>query len=130
MDYPKSIHTELYVSEQTYKEASSKIKSKAIRSFLEGLARSKNKFRRQLPLEDESFKDSERISKRKTVIGTNNTYKILVECLNKEEGLIKEYQKTLTTNQLDKNHYQVISRQLNNALKAFNQLRAIKLSAS
>lgn len=130
MNFQKNIYTELFMSEQTYKEASSKIKSKAIKSFLEELAKSKSRFRKQLSIEKNEEIRPERTNNPKVAVETTDAQKILIQCLNEEENLIRQYQKTLNTKRLGQNHYKILSVQLNNALKAFNQLRAIKLSTS
>jgi len=100
MNYPEIIQKELYVSEHTFKEASSQVKAKKIRSFLKKLALTKNRFRQQLF----STKKTELIEFDKPFIkfDTADTQLILVKCLNEEESLIKEYQKALSTNRLDK----------------------------
>lgn len=130
MKHTNNIQTELYLLEHTYQEASTKIKSKSIRSFLEKLANKKKVFRSQLPSNGKHNAKTEVMTTPKVDIGTSDAKKILVNCLNKEEKLIKVYQKLLNTDRLDQNHHLLLSRQLNNALISFNQLRAIKLSGS
>ena len=130
MKYSKSIHTELYLSEQTCKEASSIIKSKSIKAFLNKLADSRKNFRKQLSMSDKM--ENRHVSMGINRIGfeTSSVQQILVQCLNEEENLIREYQRALNTRQLDQDHYQILSSQLNGALQDYNRLRAMKLSES
>ena len=130
MKYSNNIHTELYLSEQTYKEASSIIKSKSIKVFLNKLADSRKSFRKQLSVDNKVGNRLLSIGKYNVGFDTTSLQQILIKCLNEEENLIREYQRALNTNRLDQDHYQIISKQLNGALKDYNQLRALKLSES
>lgn len=129
MNYYKNIGSELYLLEQTYKEASLKIKSSPMKTFLKTQAETRKKFRNQLKIDTPSKVKNGLPGNIQTVLGSD-TQVILIQCLTEEENLIKEYQKALSTDKLDKGNYQMVSQQLFNALVVYNQLRAMKLSFS
>lgn len=125
-----NIKNELRKVENIYSTASDLTSIQSIKEFLVTLAKDKKQCSHELSGAEPQKDNQVKIKENLFTQGKVRTETLLVRCLNEEENLIKSYQKSLTRDSLNDQQALILLRQLNDALAAFNQLRAFKLSRS
>ena len=123
-----SIYTELKKIEHGYKSASRKISKSSIKNYLNELSEEKHKHRIDLSsCNPQSVKNyhTDVSNYEKSATKPAN---ILRTCISDEEDLIRVYQISLSTVNLKRREELLIKDQLNDALAALIQLKAIRQS--